>query len=87
MTLWMDLYHEVHEVLCSPFSSLNMNEKFVIITMISMSQRATNKTRDYHDDLNQSVLVLSILFHQGLSVYLQMAISVSLKETDLTACH
>lgn len=84
MTLWMDLYHEV---LCSPFSSLNMNEKFVIITMISMSQRATNKTRDYHDDLNQSVLVLSILFHQGLSVYLQTAISVSLKETDLTACH
>lgn len=65
----------------------NMNEKFVIITMILMSQRATNKTRDYHDDLNQSVLVLSILFHQGLSVYLQMAISVSLKETDLTACH
>lgn len=69
------------------FLLLNMNEKFVIITMILMSQRATNKTRDYHDDLNQSVLVLSILFHQGLSVYLQMAISVSLKETDLTACH
>lgn len=68
------------------FLLLNMNEKFVIITMILMSQRATNKTRDYHDDLNQSVLVLSILFHQGLSVYLQMAISVSLKETDLTAC-
>lgn len=69
------------------FLLLNMNEKFVIITMILMSQRATNKTRDYHDDLHQSVLVLSILFHQGLSVYLQMAISVSLKETDLTACH